>query len=433
MTKAATATLLPASSPRGERVPQDVIDELLSQTSLLELVGESTRVQHHDGVHQAQCPFHAHGADEWSLQVDPSEQRFVCSVCNFRGSAIGWLMYHDGLAFPEAILSLSQRLGIDVRAWIPDDVSEAVCQATQALLADVDAFHADQLLGSPAASYLEKRGISLSTARHFGLGYAPATSDGLDQAFRTQRRELWHRGLLIRQNDGAFRARFSDRLMFPIRNKQGRTVGHGARTLGDARLKYLNSPSSALFSKRHLVYGLHEALRSASTEPYLLVEGYMDVLALAEHGFPTAVATLGTAVSDHHVRTIFSHTDRLVTCFDADAAGRKAAVKLARIALPILEDAQQLLFTQLPTGEDPDSLLRASGCQAMKKILTDAVSLDEFLHNHLGHALDLESIGGKAALAARARPLAQTIRSPELRQQVIDRFEMTIGIPWFDT
>jgi len=425
----------PAGGAPPIRVPQDVIDELLARVDLLDLVCESIRVHSDAQIHRAACPFHTGPGDPMSLDIDADTNRLRCKVCEFQGSAIGWLMYHDGLTFQDAILELARRTTIDVGPWIDASRSVHARRLSLALLDQVDQVYVDALAAHPApAAYLARRGISPGTAARYRIGYAPPSIGVFDGALVRHHRRLWQQGLLIRKTDGEYRPRFSDRLTFPIRTDVGETIGFGARTLRDGTgVKYLNSPGSPLFSKRHAVYGLHEALQSwsdPSDTPFLLVEGYLDVLALAEHGFPRAVATLGTAVSEHQVRQISRHTNTLIACFDGDAGGDRAQARLIEIALPLLDDHQHITIARLPAGEDPASLLLASGRQPMMRVLDQARPIEEVLLAQLGTGLDLDAISGKAALAARARPVLKTVRSHALSARLIARLEHVIGLSW---
>ena len=416
-----------------ERTPQHVIDELLLNVSLLGLIRESTHVKSIGDEHKAPCPFHVRGDTENSLLIDTQDQRFHCSECEFHGSAIGWLMFHDGLSFQDSVFELGARSSVDVSQWITNESLDSARLSKMELLREVEEFYSSQISHSgTAASYIRDRGITNSTLERYGVGFSP-DDDAFNEQFSAKSRTLWNQGLLVRLTDGQYRRRFKNRLMFPIRNIDGHTVGFGGRSMSDALPKYLNSPSSPTFNKSTLLYGLNESLRdSPDNKRLILVEGYIDVLTLSQNGYTGAVATLGTAPSEHHIKTIFKHSDKLIACFDGDSAGVKAAERLLYCALPHLSHGSQLQFALLPPGQDPDSFIRTNGQDSMNKVLESSVSTECFFHDTLARSIDLSGIGGKAKLASLARPAIELITSDILRDSVIESIERTIGIPWFD-
>lgn len=417
-----------------ERIPQNVLDELLLNVSLLGLIRESTSVVSQGNEHIAQCPFHVRGDTQNSLFIDTQEQRFQCSECEFHGSAIGWLMFHDGLSFQDSVYELGARSSVDVSQWITNESLDSARRSKMELLREVEAFYSSQIsLSDTAASYIQDRGITTSTLERYGIGFSPDGDDAFNDQFSAKSRTLWNQGLLVRLADGQYRRRFKNRLMFPIKNIEGNTVGFGGRSLSDGIPKYLNSPSSPTFNKSTLLYGLHEALRdSPENKRLILVEGYIDVLTLSQNGYAGAVATLGTAPLEHHIKTLLKHSDKLIVCFDGDAAGLKAAHRLLYTALPHLSYGSQLAFALLPPGQDPDSLIRTNGQDSLNDVLESAVSTERFLHDTLAGSIDLSGIGGKAKLASLARPVITLISSDALRDSLITMIEDTIGIPWFD-
>ena len=352
-----------AAQIKSTRVPQSVIDTLLEHVSLVELVKESTHVKSVSGSLVAHCPFHVRGQNSDTLSIDSVEQRFSCLECGFHGSAIGWLMFHDGLSFQDSVFMLAQRSQVDVSEWITPESIESSRLAKRSLLTEIEHFYSEQLsLSSDALSYLHDRGLTDETIQRFGIGFAPGKSSALIDSFPKRSRNLWNQGLLVRLSNGEYGQRFRERIVFPIRDSDGNTVGFGGRALDDSQPKYLNSPSSPTFNKSKLLYGFFEALQSARDgERFILVEGYIDVLALHQAGFDGAIAALGTSPSEHHFQAIFSKSDQLVACFDGDLAGEKAAERLLLAALPHLEDHQYLSFALLPPNQDPDSFIRANG------------------------------------------------------------------------
>lgn len=417
-----------------ERVPQTIIDELLSKVSLLDLVKESTPIKSVSGLNTAHCPFHVRGVSDNSLSIDAKEQWFQCSECEFHGSAIGWLMFHDGLSFQDSIYELALRTDTDVSKWITKDNIEASRIKKRELLTEVSSYFADQLSESAGAfGYLKQRGIEQSTIDQFGIGFAPGKKDSLVESFPKKSRELWNQGLLVRLSDGEYGQRFRDRVMFPIRDDEGHTVGFGGRSLGDSQPKYLNSPSSPTFSKSNLLYGFYESMQGSSDgDRFILVEGYIDVLSLHQNGFDGAIATLGTSPSEHHIKKIYKKSDHLVACFDGDNAGLMAAERLLYAALPHIKDNQLLDFALLPPGQDPDSYIRCNGSDSFLGCLDTAISIDVFLYETLSRGIDLTGIGGKAQLANIARPVVDTIVSSQLRDSIINSIENIIGIPWYE-
>lgn len=431
----AVPSLMASKAPKkSERVPQSVIDTLLEHVSLIDLIKESTHVKSNSGRHTAHCPFHARGNNDYTLTIDNENDHFSCSECDFKGSAIGWLMFHDGLSFQESVYMLAQSYGVDVSSWItPLEIDQSRI-AKLTLLADVAEFFSSQLKTSDEAlAYLRSRGLSDSTIDRFGIGFAPSDMASLEAAFPKRNRDLWSQGLLVRLSDGKFSRRFRDRIMFPIRNAVGDIVGFGGRALDDTIPKYLNSPSSPLFSKSELLYGLSESLvQSDQQRTFVLVEGYVDVLSLHQAGFSGAIATLGTSPSEDHLKTVFSHCDSLVACFDGDSAGVKAAERLMLAALPVLEDGQRLDFVLLPAGDDPDSIIRDKGAEEFERCLSSAVAIEEFFHFTFSRDLDLAGIGGKSRLATIARPHVQRVSSELLRLSLIEIVEESVGIPWYE-
>lgn len=417
-----------------ERVPQSVIDALLDKVSVLDLIKESIPVTSSGSAHAAHCPFHTRSDNHPTLSIDNDEQRFACSECKFHGSAIGWLMYHDGLSFQDTVYMLAQRTDTDVSPWITPQSIEASLNKKRALLVDIEHFYAEQLpLSGEALAYVEGRGLSDEIIKRFNIGFAPNERQTLESAFANKERALWNEGLLVRHADGTFGHRFRDRLMFPIRDTEGYTVGFGGRALGDAQPKYLNSPASPTFSKSDLLYGLHESLESSfGATGFILVEGYIDVLALHQVGFSGAVATLGTSASRSHLDTLFSINDCLTVCFDGDAAGIKAAERLLFTALPLLQDHHVLNFVLLPEGLDPDSFVKEHGKDTFQDRLNSPITLESFFHDTLSRSIDLNTIGGKSQLAAHARPYVESVVSNRLRESLVATIEHTIGIPWFE-
>jgi len=416
------------------RIPQSVIDALLDKVPLLDLVKDGISVKSSNNRHSAVCPFHTSNGNDLSLSIDNEERRFECSVCGFKGSAIGWLMYHDGLSFQDAIHVLGDLSDTDLSEWVSDDALFRANRKRHELMKDLENFYSDQLPHSAKAlSYVKSRQLNEETLARFGIGYAPKGDGQRKKAFPRQDRALWNQGILIRHSDRTFAHRFNNRIMFPIRDIHGNTVGFGGRAIDESLPKYLNSPTSPAFNKKELLYGLYESLQASfGGMGFILVEGYLDVLSLHHAGFTGAVATLGTAPSEFHLQTLFSLSEHLVVCFDGDQAGLAAADRLMRKALPLLNDETVIEFMLLPNGQDPDSLIRGGGADAFSQQLSSRKSLESFFCESLSRELDLNTIGGKAALAASAEPLVISVTSDVVRESLIHTIEQQIGIPWLD-
>ena len=418
-------------------MPASVIEDLLARIDLVALVTGSTRPRSEDDELRLPCPFHR-GDTARSLRIDTDARRVACDHCGFGASAIGWLMYHDGATFPEALLTLARLAGIDLDRWVAPETVAGAIDVRRDRLGDVARRWAVELRASTIATdYLEHRGISVPTAARYGLGWAPDDPGTLDGGDSHVRRQLWQDGVLRRCDGHAYEPRFRRRLIFPVREVGGGVVGFGARSLDESGQahgpKYLNSPASVLFDKAAVLYGLHEALaHDAAPARLVLVEGYLDVVSLAEHGVGNAVASLGTAVTSRQLERAFAHTDELVLCLDGDAAGLRATRRALELALPLLEDGQRLGVVRLPAGQDPDSFVRMRGPSALRALLQSAVPIERALHALLVEDLDLRSIGELARFAAELRPLIAGTRSPRLRAALVARAEETLGIAWPD-
>ncbi|ROR34184.1 DNA primase [Inmirania thermothiophila] len=397
----------------GGRIPRSFIRELLDRVDIVDVIQDHVPLRKAGRDYTARCPFHEERTP--SFTVSPAKQFFHCFGCGAHGNAIDFLMRHQRLEFPEAVEQLAARAGLEVpREGGRAPRRDAGLEALRDLLEEVSAHYRRQLREHPAApravAYLRGRGLDGAVAARFGLGYAPPGWDGLLRAFAGREALLVRAGLVVEREDGRRHDRFRDRIMFPIRDVRGRVVGFGGRALGEATPKYLNSPETPLFHKGRLLYGLHEALAAEARPPRLLVvEGYMDVIALAQAGLPWAVATLGTATTAEHLAALFRHTREVVFCFDGDAAGRRAAWHALETALPFLEGDREVRFLVLPAGEDPDTLVRREGRERFEARVVHATPLSRHLLDGLARGLDLAAIEGRARLAAAARPLLRRI------------------------
>ncbi len=414
-------------------IPQSFLQDLISRADLVELVGRHVQLKKTGANFSGLCPFHAEKSPSFS--VSPTKQFFHCFGCGKSGNAIGFLTDYLGLGFVDAVKDLAHQYGMQV----PDDDSTpqerarfAEQRKQQATLHDVLEKAADayrrQLKSAPLAiDYLKRRGVSGITAKRFGLGYAPAGWNHLAGVFPSYDDPLLvESGLVIRpddENDAEHTRRydrFRDRLMFPIRNPKGETIGFGARVFGDEKPKYLNSPETPVFSKGRELYGLfeaHAAVREAGVA--LVTEGYMDVIALAQNGFAHSVATLGTACTAEHVRLLFRVTDAVVFAFDGDAAGQRAARKALDAALPFATDLRSIKFLFLPSEHDPDSYVREHGREGFARVIAQATPLSRQLIEVAREGCDLGHAEGRARMAAQAKALWLPLPDGALKRQLL--------------
>jgi DNA primase len=412
-------------------IPQSFVQELLSRADVVEIVGRHVQLKKGGANFMGLCPFH--GEKSPSFSVSPSKQFYHCFGCGKTGNAISFLMEHAGMSFVEAVHDLAQQFGMQVPEddTNPQDRAHAAAQRQkQSTLNEVleKACHAyqKQLKISPrAVDYFKGRGLSGKVAKQFGLGYAPEGWRSLASVFPNYDDPLLtESGLVILNQEEGQDAkrydRFRDRVMFPIRNVKGECIGFGGRVLGDDKPKYLNSPETPVFSKGRELYGMFEARAALREHGYALVtEGYMDVVALAQLGFPNAVATLGTACTAEHVHKLFRFTDSVVFSFDGDVAGRRAARKALDAALPLATDVRSVKFLFLPSEHDPDSFIREFGKEAFARYVTEAVPLSRFLLDAAREGCDLHTAEGRAHLASNAKPLWELLPAGALKQQML--------------
>ena len=413
-------------------IPQTFIQELIARADVVEIVGRYVQLKKGGANFMGLCPFH--GEKSPSFSVSPTKQFYHCFGCGKNGNAIGFLMDHAGMTFIEAVKDLAQQYGLQVPEddASPQDRARAAEQREkQTTLSDVLEKAADaykrNLKDSPRAiAYFKGRGLSGEIAKHFGLGYAPEGWRSLASVFPSYDEPLLvESGLVIlNKDDDASEEkrydRFRDRVMFPIRNIKGDCIGFGGRVLGDDKPKYLNSPETPVFSKGRELYGLFEARQALRDMGYALVtEGYMDVVALAQLGFPNTVATLGTACTADHVQKLFRFTDSVVFSFDGDGAGRRAARKALDGALPFASDVRSVKFLFLPAEHDPDSFIREFGKEAFARYVSEAVPLSRFLLDAAREGCDLNSAEGRAHMASNAKPLWMQLPEGALKIQML--------------
>lgn len=418
-------------------IPQDFIDDLLAQTDIVDVIEPYVPLKKSGANYMACCPFHKEKSPSFS--VSPAKQFYHCFGCGAHGSAIGFVMQYQNLGFAEAVQQLADRIGLAVPRTKgslnePPEARAARKKQQQTLetaLQTAAAFYARQLQTSPQAqAYAQKRGLSPEIAERYGIGYAPEGWQPLSQEFQPYPAPALIESGLVVENEGRHYDRFRNRLMFPIRNISGSVIGFGGRVLDDTKPKYLNSPDTPLFDKGKNLYGLweaREAVRDAGR--ILVVEGYMDAVALAQYGIGYAVAALGTATTAEHIGILFRQTDNVYFCFDGDAAGRKAAWRALENALPRLKDGKNLHFLFLPAEHDPDSFVREHGSARFEEaLLHESRPLSQYFWDALASGLDLDTQEGKAELIQRAAPLLAQITAPAFAFLLKQKLSGLVGI-----
>ena len=411
-------------------IPQDFIDDLIARADIVEVVGRRTQLKKAGREFKACCPFHDEKTP--SFTVSPGKGFYHCFGCGAHGTAVGFLMEFDHMSFVEAIESLASSMGVEV----PRSESDQPARRYDELfsLMDTVARHWQTCLKETpeAVEYLKKRGIDGSTAKRFGIGFAPdGWSNVLDKFGKSEEatERLLATGLIIRKDNGKHYDRFRDRVMFPIRDARGRTIGFGGRTMGDGEPKYLNSPETVLFHKGRELYGMYEARQALRhIERLVVVEGYMDTVALARHGIDFVVATLGTATTNEHLNRLFRLTEDVYFSFDGDRAGKKAAWRALENALPQVREGRQIRFVFLPEGQDPDSFVNENGADAYVKLMDAGLPLSEFLIQGLSSQVDMDTIDGRAKLAEMARPLINNIPTGVYRELLIEGLAEAVGL-----
>ena len=431
-------------------IPQNFIQELLNRADVVEIVGRHVQLKKAGANFSGLCPFHSEKSP--SFTVSPTKQFFHCFGCGKNGNAIGFLMEHAGMSFVEAVKDLAQTYNM----VIPEETMSPAERAKRGehrehvqtltdILERANADYKKQLKNSTkAVTYLKERGLSGEIAKQFGLGYAPEGWRNLASVFSDYQSPLLvESGLVISSHeenqepkgDEKRYDRFRDRIMFPIRNIKGECIGFGGRVIpvpgaqAQPGPKYLNSPETPVFIKGRELYGLFEARQSLRSMGYCLVtEGYMDVVALAQWGFPNAVATLGTACTSEHVQKLFRFTDAVVFSFDGDAAGKRAARKALEVVLPFASDTRSVKFLFLPKEHDPDSYIREFGQDAFTRFVSDATPLSRYLIESARVGCDLESAEGRAQFASLAKPLWQALPQGVLQSQLLSEIANLVSI-----
>ena len=407
-------------------IPSDFIQTLLARVDAVEVIGRFVPLKKAGLNYAACCPFHTEKTP--SFTVSPAKQFYHCFGCGAHGTAVGFLMQHQGLSYPEAVEELARGAGLTVpREGAPREERQGSLFEVTAAAARF--FRQSLKASGRAVEYLKARGVSGEIAARFGLGYAPDDWQGLATAFPNYADPALVDAGLVIFKDGRRYDRFRDRIMFPIRDSRGRPIGFGGRVLGSGEPKYLNSPETPLFQKSQELYGLFEARRAVrEAGSVLVVEGYLDVVALAQFGVAYAVATLGTSTTPQHVTKLLRQTDSLVFCFDGDEAGRKAAWRALEHVLAVLPDGKHAGFVFLPPGDDPDSLIRREGPAAFAERLDAALPASEFLIRGLTPAAGLATEEDKAQFLKQADGHLAKIQAPNLRLLLAKRIADTAGL-----
>ncbi len=420
------------------RIPQSFINDLLQRVDIVEVIGARVGLKKAGRNYKACCPFHEEKTP--SFNVNPERGFYKCFGCGVAGTALTFLMEYEHVEFVEAVEALARVVGVEVpreggRAQRrPDEELYVLLRQSAGLYRRALGQHPES---ERARDYLKGRGLTGEVARDFGIGYAPPGWGYIREALGTNEgatRKLTDAGVLARSDNGRPYDRLRDRIVFPIRDTRGRVVGFGGRVLPgegeDQGPKYLNSPETPVFHKARELYGLYEARRTPGRrlERLIVVEGYMDVVALAQQGIENAVATLGTAVGRDHLEKLFRNVPEVVCCFDGDTAGREAAWRALEVGLSSLDEGRRLKFVFLPDGEDPDTLVRSAGRAAFEKLVDEAVPAGDYLVERLSAGLDLASMDDRAVFGESARPLLARIPPGVHRQVLIERIARQISV-----
>ena len=420
-------------------IPESFIEDILARTDVVDLIDGYVPLKKAGANYAACCPFHSEKTP--SFTVSPDKQFFHCFGCGAHGTAIGFIMQYQGLSFVETIHELAGRMGLQVpeTAWTntqgaANDQTRGQIHKLSEIMAQAAQYYQRQLYNSPVAmAYLQQRGLGDTKAKEiisrFGIGYAPEAWQNLQAVFPDYAStDLQSAGLVIKNEQGRLYDRFRERLMFPIHNSKGEVIAFGGRIIGNDEPKYLNSPETPLFEKGRELFGLDKARQALrASDQVIVVEGYMDVVALAQHGIDNAVATLGTATTPVHLQKLLRQASRVTFCFDGDIAGQKAAWRALQNALDSIVDNKLIQFVFLPEKDDPDSYVRTHGKAGFERILREASPLSDFLINELEKRSAPSSAEGRARMLQEAKPMLQRIKAPAIRLQLAKRLAASTG------
>ncbi|XQW85686.1 DNA primase [Thalassotalea piscium] len=423
-------------------IPRQFIDDLLARADIVELIDSRVPLKKAGKNYQACCPFHTEKSPSFTVSQD--KQFYHCFGCGEHGNAISFLMEFDRLEFPDAVEELASHYSMEVPREQLNQSPAQLKQQQQAylqkqddyeLMSNISHFYQQQLKVAPdkqiAIDYLKGRGLSGEIAKRFGIGYISDNWDGMMNKFGGNtniNQQLIDLGMAIQGDKNRPYDRFRGRIMFPINDKRGRVIGFGGRVISDGTPKYLNSPETRIYHKGQELYGLYEAKQAnKNLQRLVVVEGYMDVVALAQHGVDYAVASLGTATTPEQLQTLFRTVKEVICCYDGDRAGREAAWRAMDNALPLIQDGYSLKFVFLPDGEDPDSLIRQQGQQAFEQILDQATPLSKFIFDHLLAQVDLQTAEGKGALIESFQPYLSKLPASTLKDTLLTQLANHFG------
>jgi DNA primase len=419
-----------------KRIPQSFIDELLARVDIVSVIEPFVQLKKAGSNYKALCPFHQEKTPSFTLSS--SKQFYHCFGCGASGNAITFLMEYERMDFIDVIEHLASQTGLEIpQEFVADQTASSEVQPLYVRMEQSSKFYQTQLRNvaksKPAITYLKQRKLSKEVVRRFNIGYAPIGWDNLLRYFDNSsvtHKQLFTAGMVIQKEGGDFYDRFRHRIMFPIRDRRGRVIAFGGRVLSDDDTpKYLNSPETPIFHKGNELYGLYEVLQLKSKlNSLLIVEGYTDVVALAQYGIDYAVATLGTATSANHIQRLFRLVPEVVFCFDGDKAGRSAAWHALEVMMPILRDNWQVKFMFLPEGEDPDSLVRKIGKEAFAQKIKQADVLSEFFFQYLTSQVDLDKMDGRAQLANLVMSYIQKMPMNVRREMLCENLAKQVGI-----
>ena len=421
-------------------IPQTFIDTLLEQIDIVDVIDGRVKLKKSGRNYTARCPFHDEKTPSFS--VNQEKQFYYCFGCGASGNAIGFIMNYENIDFPKAVESLSSSLGLEVPQEIKSprnlkySESKKSYEPLYECLSQVSKFYQSQLREHPAAhravAYLKERGLTGKIAKDFQIGFAPPGWNNLINnlgSSESDQQKLLDTGMIVKNEAGKTYDRFRDRIVFPIRDRQGRVIAFGGRVLGNDKPKYLNSPETSIFHKSSELYGLYEAkLHNRSLTRLLVTEGYLDVIALAQFGINYSVATLGTSTNKRHIERIFRLCPEVIFCFDGDQAGRTAAVKALEATLPTMLDGRQARFLFLPDGEDPDTLIRARGKDYLESLISSATPLEEFLFDTLSKDINMETMEGRARFSKLALPYLNHLPAGIFRELMLQELANKTGI-----
>lgn len=416
------------------RIPSTFIDELLSRIDIIDIIDARVPLVKKGREFQACCPFHHEKTP--SFTVSPTKQFYHCFGCGAHGTAVGFLMEYENMPFPEAIEDLASKAGLEVPREDDGERPRENLAPLFTLMERAGEWYRKQLKEHPQADkaiqYLKQRGLSGEIAASYGLGFAPDGWSNIHDALtdnhdKTTTQQMTRTGLLIEKDNGGHYDRFRNRIIFPIHDSRGRIIGFGGRVLGDEKPKYLNSPESPLFHKGQELYGLYQARKNVrNLKQILVVEGYMDVVALAQFGIHYSVATLGTATTTDHLNQLFRTVNQVVFCFDGDRAGRDAARKAMDTAIPLMRDGREVHFMFLPDGEDPDSMVRKEGTRQFEQRISQSVPLSRLFFSQLEEEANPGTIDGRARLVSLARPKLSRLPAGMFREMMFKKLSSMV-------